>query len=99
MLTSRRRFLELAAASPLAFAAEPDPGWPSFRGPEGRGVADGYPVLASWNADAAAGAIRGVRWRAAVPGLGHSSPIIWGERVYVPSAIRTAGKAPLRLGP
>src|SRR2546426_57514 len=98
---SRRRFLKgVAAAIPLAaVASEPDPGWPSFRGPGARGVADGYPVLTSWNADAAAGPITGLRWRAPVPGIGHSSPIVWGERIYIPSAIRTGGKAPLRDGP
>ncbi len=29
--------------------------WPSFRGPGGRGVADGFPVRSSWNADPTAG--------------------------------------------
>ncbi len=99
---SRRTFLGgLSAASSLAATgAEADARWPSFRGPGALGVADGHPVLAAWNADPAAGKITGVRWSVPVPGLGHSSPILWANRIYLCSAIRsTAGKAPLKIAP
>ena len=98
MPLTRRRFVEIAAALPVAaLGAERD--WPSFRGAGACGVADGYPVRASWNADPAAGSLSGVRWRVPVPGLGHSSPIVWRDRIYLPSAVRKSGKAPLRVGP
>ena len=98
MPLTRRRFVQVAAALPVAASgAERD--WPSFRGAGACGVADGYPVRASWNADAAAGSVSGLRWRVPVPGLGHSSPIIWRDRLYLPSAVRKSGKAPLRVGP
>jgi len=75
MPLTRRRFVQVAAALPVAaLGAEHD--WPSFRGAGACGVADGYPVRASWNADAAAGSVSGVRWhvpesmeRAILPGL------------------------------
>ena len=51
-----------------------------------------------WNADATAGKINGVRWKTQIPGLGHSSPIVWGDRLLVATAVRTQGEAPLRLG-
>src|SRR5436309_8128677 len=102
MFPSRRQFLAAVAAVPFgAYAAvplAPDGDWPEFRGRGGRGVTDGFPILSSWNADSAAGAVKGVLWRVRVPGLGHSSPIIWGERIFLPSSVASAGAAPLKLG-
>jgi len=71
--------------------------WPGFRGPDARGIADAKLPL-SWNADTAAGALRNVRWKTPVPGLAHSSPAIWGNRLFVTTAISSAGAAPLRVG-
>jgi outer membrane protein assembly factor BamB len=93
MKVPRRGLLCLPASLPLLAD------WPAFRGRDAVGVADGTSkILTTWNADESAGKIAGIRWKAAVPGLGHSSPIIVGNRVYVCSAIRKAeGKAPLKL--
>lgn len=98
MTLSRRQLLRLPATLTLtAFGAESD-NWPAFRGRDGVGVSEGYPILSSWNADTAAGKLSGVKWKSPVPGLGHSSPIIVGNRIYVCSAVRkAAGKAPLKL--
>jgi outer membrane protein assembly factor BamB len=92
MSLSRREFLAVASALPLA--ATPDTDWPAFRGPGGRGVADEFPTLTSWNLEAA----KGVLWRAPVPGLGHSSPVVWGDRIFLPSSVSSSGTAPLKLG-
>ena len=57
--------------------------WPSFRGPAGTGVAaDARPPVA-WNVASSTNVV----WRAALPGLGHSSPIVWGDRIYLTTAI------------
>ena len=72
--------------------------WPAFRGANGSGVQDGFTLPTRWNADPAAGPLSGIRWKTRVPGLGHSSPIVWGDRVFVATAIRESGEAPLRLG-
>jgi len=77
-------------------AAEGD--WPAFRGPDASGVQDGFPLPTRWNADASAGPAAGVRWKTPIPGLGHSSPIVWGDRVFVATAVRESGEPPLRLG-
>ena len=91
MQLSRRGLLALPA---MAAGAD----WPAFRGREGVGLAEGSVLPAAWNADPAEGKLAGIRWKSAVPGLGHSSPIIAGERIYVCSAVRkAAGKAPLKL--
>ena len=57
--------------------------WPSFRGTGAQGVADGQNLPAEWDVKAG----RGVRWKAAIPGVGHSSPIVWGERVFLTTAV------------
>ena len=44
--------------------------WPSFRGPEASGIAQGTLPL-SWNADAAEGPVRNIRWKTPIPGLSH----------------------------
>lgn len=100
MTWSRRSFLQssLLALPGTAYASKGAQNWPAFRGAGARGVADGYPTAATWNADASAGDLSGVLWKAEVPGLGHSSPIIWENRIFVATAVRLAGKAPLRIG-
>lgn len=57
--------------------------WPQFRGPHGSGVADDQRPPVGWNVESG----RGVVWKTAIPGLGHSSPVIWGDRVFVTTAI------------
>lgn len=58
--------------------------WPSFRGPFARGVSDNQDLPADWDVKTG----RNVRWAAAVPGQGHSSPVVWGDRVFVTSVVR-----------
>jgi outer membrane protein assembly factor BamB len=100
-VTSPRSVCFLVALSllpPLAIAADDGQEWPAFRGPKGRGVADGYPVRSVWNADPIEGEIEGVLWQAKVPGLGHSSPVVQGDRIFLLTAIASSGKAPLQVG-
>lgn len=71
--------------------------WPAFRGIDSRGLASGA-VATTWNADPTQGPLLNIRWRTPLPGLAHSSPIIWGDRIYVTSAVSAKGTAPLRVG-
>src|SRR5262245_42476393 len=100
MALSRRTFFKTTLAGiPLtAYASEPDQNWQGFRGPGARGVAHGYPTRAVWNADKATGKISGVLWRSAVPGLGHASPVVWGDRIFISTAVRLSGNASLQIG-
>ncbi|HST22047.1 MAG TPA: PQQ-binding-like beta-propeller repeat protein [Blastocatellia bacterium] len=100
---SRRSFLmtslmALPAVTLASFNSRSEQNWPGFRGVGAQGIADGYPTRVAWNADTAAGKLSGILWRTEVPGLGHSSPIVWGDRIYVGTAVRLSGKAPLRIG-
>ncbi len=81
--------LDLALPSP-AFA---DQNWPRFRGPGAAGVADGQDLPVTWNVETGAN----IRFRTPIGGLGHSSPVIWGERIFLTSA-DTAAPPELRLG-
>ena len=105
-MTTRRKFLVGALSTipacwlttPRSLAREKDQNWPGFRGPGGRGVADGYPTRAEWSLDDASGKHVGLLWRAAIPGLGHSSPIIWKDRIYLATAVPKSGQPSLRIG-
>ena len=78
----------------LVQAAEPDQNWPRFRGPHARGVAHGYPTPASWSVESG----EGVLWRTSIPGLAHSSPVVWGDSVFVTSAVNEKGGSLLKVG-
>ena len=72
--------------------------WPSFRGINARGVAEQQHIRTKWNADEATGKISGVLWSVRVPGLGHSSPVVVGDRIFLATAVAVDGKAPLAVG-
>jgi outer membrane protein assembly factor BamB len=68
--------------------------WPSFRGEAGAGNGDGQGAVTEW--DVTTG--RNIKWKTAIPGLANSSPIIWGNRVFVTTAVSHAGDNTLRTG-
>jgi outer membrane protein assembly factor BamB len=77
-------------------ADTPRPGvdWPSFRGPGARGVAEGQPAPTRWDVPAG----KNVRWRVDVAGLGHSSPIVWGDQICTSSAVSGKPNPELKVG-
>jgi outer membrane protein assembly factor BamB len=75
--------LVLLAAAPLAA------NWPQWRGPSGLGVSAESGLPTTWSAS------ENVGWRAALAGLGSSSPIVWNDQVFVTSQ---AGRTPRRGG-
>jgi outer membrane protein assembly factor BamB len=68
--------------------------WPSFRGPNASGVADGQPTALKWNA--ATG--ENIAWKAPISGLAVSSPIVWGDRVFVSTAVSSDPNVGIRTG-
>lgn len=92
----RRSFLLAAALAALAVAphAAGPQNWPSFRGPHAAGVADGQDLPLHWDVPRGAG----VRWKTLIPGLAHSSPVVWGDRVFVTTAISSRGHTSFRRG-
>ena len=68
--------------------------WPSFRGPRASGVADGQDLPDRWDGKSG----RNVRWKRSIPGLAHSSPVIWKERLFLTTAISSRPDATFRPG-
>ncbi|HET7294022.1 MAG TPA: ankyrin repeat domain-containing protein [Vicinamibacteria bacterium] len=68
--------------------------WPSFRGRNAGGIADGQGAPSTW--DLATGA--NVLWKTEIPGFGNSSPIVWGDRVYLTTAVGAKADATFRTG-
>tara|TARA_B100000809_G_scaffold253325_1_gene289223 strand:+ start:1008 stop:2357 length:1350 start_codon:yes stop_codon:yes gene_type:complete len=70
----------LLAESP-ATAEEVGHNWAQWRGPLGTGVAQSANPPVRWDEQ------ENVRWKVELPGLGHSTPIVWGDRLFVTTAI------------
>lgn len=66
---------------PLGLYGESGVHWPQFRGPEARGVAVGSRLPDRWSTT------ENVAWKTAVPGRGWSSPIVWGNRIFLTTAV------------
>lgn len=91
------RAILAAIALGLAHAGDADPSaarWPQFRGPGATGIADGSPLPSHWDADDG----RGIRWTTEIPGLAHSSPVVWGDRLLITTAVSPDDKAGIRTG-
>ncbi len=78
----------------IAEAAGAQTNWPSFRGPDAAGLSPGAATATTWNAKKS----ENILWKTPIPGLGHSSPIIWGDRLFVTAAVNQSKTAPLKVG-
>ena len=89
-MTRRRRRLPLAilialvALANVSRAASVD--WPAWRGPRGDGRSDEAQLPTRWSTS------ENVHWKVAIPGKGHSSPIVWGDKVFLTTAIEAEQK-------
>jgi outer membrane protein assembly factor BamB len=61
--------------------------WPRWRGPSGQGLARGEGYPDTWSET------ENVAWRTAVPGRGHSSPIVWKDRIFLTTSYDDDGRA------
>jgi len=69
-----------------ATVANPDsPHWPEWRGPFLNGMARGDAPV-TWSDT------KNIKWKADIPGRGHSTPIIWGDKIFLTTAIPTGEK-------
>jgi len=66
--------------------------WPAFRGSDARGVADEARLPDRWSAT------QNVAWKVDVPGRGWSSPIVWGNRIYLTTCIDSGAPPEARKG-
>ena len=67
--------------------------WPQFRGPAASGVSANSGLPDTWSA------ADGVAWKAEIPGRGWSSPIVWGEKIFVTTTLKEGGESePVKKG-
>jgi outer membrane protein assembly factor BamB len=93
--TPRRMVRSAGARAP----ARPDPNtskgnWPSFRGPQASGIAEQQNLPDRWDGKKG----ENILWRTPIPGLAHSSPVVWGHRLFVTSAVSSDPNATFRPG-
>src|SRR5262245_35092291 len=61
--------------------------WPHWRGPLATGAAPHADPPTVWNEKT------NVKWKAAIPGRGSSTPVVWGDRIFVATAVDTGREA------
>jgi outer membrane protein assembly factor BamB len=91
-----RHILTTSTARP---PKNPEPGpaganWPSFRGKDHSGIAEDQHLPDKWDGKTG----ENVLWRTPIPGLAHSSPIVWGQQIFVTSAVSSDPKATFKPG-
>src|SRR5262245_64281144 len=84
MLPAPFKYLGLVTLFPLLLLAFPSTAenWPEWRGPRLDGTSLEANIPVHWNATS------NVVWKAALPGTGHASPIVWGDRIFTVTAVR-----------
>jgi outer membrane protein assembly factor BamB len=68
--------------------------WPSFRGPMACGYLSNSKTPATWNTENP----KDLKWKTSIPGLGHSSPVIWDNYLFVTTATTNMNDESLKLG-
>jgi outer membrane protein assembly factor BamB len=91
-----RRIVRTASGRP---PSNPDPStpnanWPSFRGQQASGIAERQNLPDRWDGKTG----ENILWQTPIPGLAHSSPVVWGDRIFVTSASSSDPKATFRPG-
>ena len=57
--------------------------WPQYRGPAASGLDRAVALPTTWNMEKG----ENIRWQTPIPGLAHAAPIVWGDRIYVATAV------------
>jgi hypothetical protein len=96
LLLSSAAALAMLMLQGVSGTTAPRPGvdWPQFRGIRASGIDDRHPAPSSW--DVSKNQL--VRWKTPIPGLGHASPVIWGDTLYIATSISGQKDAGLKVG-
>ena len=78
--------------SPSGAYWTPEEYWPQFRGPQSSGVTEDPRLPDKWSAT------ENIAWKTAIPGIGWSSPIVWGDQIFVTSVISADAVEPPKKG-
>lgn len=74
-------FLVLSSLTLPTLADDAGGNWPQWRGPLGTGAAPDADPPVKWSES------KNIRWKVKLPGLGHSTPVVWGDRIFLTTAI------------
>lgn len=86
-----RSFFSVTLAA-LTLNAAAQENWPQFRGAQSLGVATNKNLPVTWSAT------QNIAWQTDVPGMGWSSPVVWGDKIYLTSVIRDGEVEPPKKG-
>ena len=78
--TAQREAAPAARAEPAQTDLDPAKQWASWRGPLGTGASPHSAPPIEWGEE------KNIRWKTALPGKGHSTPVIWGDHIFLTSA-------------
>ncbi|MBC8352072.1 MAG: PQQ-binding-like beta-propeller repeat protein [Planctomycetes bacterium] len=84
-----RAIVAVLFAYAISTATFGDDNWPQFRGHGGLGIGSGNPPT-KWDIQTE----QNVSWKTPIPGLGHSAPIVWGDRVFLTTAVNSDTEKP-----
>ena len=86
--------LLFGAALLAGFQSTSAANWPQYRGPNASGLDESSALRTTWNVSTG----ENIRWQTPIPGLAHSAPIIWGDHIYVATAVQAGGNSDLKVG-
>jgi len=68
--------------------------WPQFRGPFASGIVESPDLPDTWDIQSG----ENIKWKVRIPGLGHSCPVIWEDKLFITTAISGSGSDSLKVG-
>ena len=68
--------------------------WPQFRGPYASGIMEDVELPDKWNINTG----ENILWKTDIPGLGHSCPVVWDNKVFICTAVSGSGSDSLKVG-
>jgi len=88
MAITDNQFLKVLLVAFIILLASVSQGqeWTRYRGPNGQGISHAKSIPVKW-------AEKDYNWKVKLPGGGHSSPVLWGDKVFVTSAEEKAGRS------
>lgn len=87
-------FIGLSFISVNAQNPDPNRQWFMYRGNYASGVLNNANMPKTWNAETG----DNIAWKTEIPGLGHSCPIVWGDKIFVTSAVSSKKKEDVQPG-
>jgi len=93
----KKRLFLLLVIPPILFScakSQPERQWPSYRGYHASGVLNDANLPETWNAETG----EHIKWKVPVPGLGLSSPVIWGDKLFITTAISESDSSGFKTG-